>query len=247
MLNRPANVRRWVVLESAKRRMIYGLLRLKLLPIKRKPLSDNGLFFDFLEDQRGNPDVAEAHVYSGHSHGVITMNVAEADSSFRETIREAMNEPYRTLLGHFRHEIGHYYFEQWMADSSYHVRFRDKFGDDGQDYQLALQHYYANGAASGWQEFYISSYASSHPLEDWAETWAHYMLMVETIETAIAFRLVPVLQTDNDFDLLIKKWMQLVIVLNALNRSTGNADAYPFVISSRVRNKLEFIHSLMGV
>lgn len=239
------NVRRWGVLESAKRRTLYGLLQLNIPFLLPEPVGKNALIFDFLEDQRSNTDVIEEQIYSGHSQGVITMNVAEADDSYREATKEAMNEPYRTLLGHFRHEVGHYYWDQLILNSDYYETFRQLFGDETLDYRATLDAYYINGPIKSWQESFISAYASAHPLEDWAETWAHYMLMSETLETAQAFNLVQMDFSSHDFNIWLQEWMQLGIVLNALNRSTGNSDAYPFVISAPAREKLGFVHQLI--
>lgn len=246
MLDKPENIRRWVLMESSKRRMLYGLLDMGLSVTPYTTDPDKGLAFDFLEDQRSNAAIEQEYVYSGHAQGVITMNVAEADSSYREATREAMNESFRSLLGHFRHEIGHYYWQQLVYESTYYEQFRQLFGDEQVDYRLALDSYYANGPADNWQEHFISAYATMHPLEDWAETWAHYMLMRETIETAFNLQILPTLTPYSNFDTWMDEWMQLVVVLNALNRSIGNADAYPFIISNTVRTKLKFIHQLVN-
>lgn len=239
------NIRRWVVMESAKRRTLYGLLQLKIPFMQQGADGKNILTFNFLEDQRSNPEVAEEHINSGHSQGVITMNVAEADDSYREATKEAMNEPYRSLLGHFRHEIGHFYWDQLIRKSSHHEGFRQLFGDERRDYRTTLDAYYLNGPANDWQEYFISAYASAHPMEDWAETWAHYMLMAETLETAQAYHLIDSNYFHDDFNVWSREWMQLVLVMNALSRSTGNSDAYPFVIPAQAREKLNFIHQLL--
>jgi len=234
------------MLESSKRRLFYSLLSLNLPLNTRYQGFNNGLVFDFLEDKNTNPEVAVEHVYTGHQEGVITLNVAEADSSYREATREAMNEPYRTLVGHFRHEIGHYYWDELIKNQKAYDQFVLIFGDDKVDYRTAVDSYYENGPQEAWQGCYISAYASSHPLEDWAETWAHYLLMIETLETALHFNLIERLGDDWQFEIWISEWMQLAVVLNALNRSIGNADAYPFVISETVQQKLKFIHDLVS-
>jgi hypothetical protein len=240
VLSSSLNWRRWRTLESAKRRMLYGLLGLNLSSASRQQLK-----FDFLEDKRTNPTVLIDHVLSGHGQGVITINAAEADASYREATKEAMNEPYRTLLGHFRHEIGHFYWEMLVEGSPHSDAFRQLFGDEHQDYRQALDQYYADGPDADWQESYISAYASAHPMEDWAETWAHYLLMMETLETALSYDLIAKLEQDQLFENWLREWMQLVVVMNALSRSTGHTDAYPFVISPTVQRKLQFIHDLL--
>jgi hypothetical protein len=244
-LEKLENWRRWYKLEVAKRRLIYGLLSLHL-PVEGLHTGvENGLVFDFLEDKRTNPLVSLPHVYIGHARGVITINAAEADSSFREATREAMNEPYRTLLGHYRHEVGHYYWDKLIRNSHQYQYFKELFGDDTLDYRSTMDAYYEKGPNTDWQENYISAYASSHPLEDWAETWAHYLLIIETLETALSFNLITKLDEEQQFDSLMNEWMQLVVVLNALNRSTGSKDAYPFIISEPVKEKLSFIHDVI--
>lgn len=241
-LNKEDNWRRWRNIESSKRRMIYGLLRLNLPIYPRHKGINNGLVFDFLEDQRSNPQSATPHVLNGHATGLITLNVAEADGSFREATREAMNEPYRTLLGHFRHEIGHFYWDNLIKGSSDYAAFCQQFNYSEQNYQQSLNQYYADGPPDDWREHYISAYSSAHPMEDWAETWAHYMMMIETMETAGNYELLANIEEYADFTELMADWMSLVVKMNAINRSIGNRDAYPFVVSETVQNKIEFIH-----
>lgn len=245
MLDQPNNMQRWVALEGAKRRMLYGLLRLGLIITNRFDNPTHGLLFDFLEDKRTNPNILDETIYTGHDSGVITLNVAEADPSLREAARVAMNEPYRTLVGHFRHEIGHYFWEILIHNTTNHVAFRELFGNEDEDYQQALEQHYDNGPRENWAEHHISAYASSHPHEDWAETWAHYLLMSDAVEIAVAFNIIPTVDQGQYFDQWLTEWMELSIVLNALNRSTGHYDAYPFVLSEKVREKLKFIHDVV--
>lgn len=238
---------RWQRLEQTKRRALYMILRLQLpmntvaatACVDKLPV----LMFDFLEDRRSNPDVVDEFIYSGHKQGIITINAAEADDSYRATNRELMNELYRTLLGHFRHELGHYY-GLLLTDQEL-IHFRQHFGDERMPYQEALDGYYRNGVRNDWRSGYISAYASAHPLEDWAETWAHYLHMADTLETAAAYG---VINQDNDkesFEQVLLHWSTLTVALNALNRSMGVDDAYPFVINSAVSNKLGFIDRLV--
>jgi hypothetical protein len=122
--------------------------------------------------------------------------------------------------------------------------------------------HYRNGPPSNWQENYISSYASSHPWEDWAESWAHYLHLVDTLETAYSFGLTldPKYKVDAesistmisedayscfDFSRLLKQWIPLSLALNSLNRSMGLPDSYPFVISASVGKKLAFVHEVI--
>ena len=249
---------RWQKIEAAKRRLVYSLLRLGL------PLPQPGsghpepLVFDFLADAPG----ASERVLTGHSDGVITISLTEADDATREKMRTDMGEAYRTLLGHFRHEVGHYYWDILVRDGGHLEAFRELFGDDTEDYAAALGRHYANGAPAGWQDDHVSAYATMHAWEDWAETWAHYLHMVDTLETASAFGLSvePELDEDGemsaelDFDphkvrrirRLLGAWMPLTVALNALNRSMGQADLYPFVLAPAVLKKLGFVHDLIA-
>lgn len=241
----PRNLIRWRVLESAKRRMVFNLYKNRLRYENRYQNPANGLCFDFLEDRRSNPNVLDEMIYTGHNNGVITINAAEADPQYRVSVREEMNERYRTTLGHFRHEIGHYFWMRLVQGTKWEWSFRQLFGDHTQDYDKALKKYYAEGPSPDWQEDHISAYASMHPLEDWAETWAHYLHMNDTLETAVAFNMLNVNMEDKDFNTVLKKWVELTIIMNALNRSVGKPDAYPFVLSKTVYRKLEFVRDVV--
>ncbi len=245
----------WRVIENAKRRLVAQLLSLGL-PVQSKVSEDtsNGLMFDFLRSPENGP-----RVLTGHANGLITLNVEEADDAKREKIRQDLHEPYRTLLGHFRHEVGHYYWDRLIADTPWLPKFRELFGDEQQDYAAALKRNYEQGPPSNWKDYYISSYASVHPWEDWAECWAHYMHVVDSLDTALSFgirgeeveaRIEPF--TVNDLYnpeapdaqrvvLLMNSWVQLTTVLNELARSMGQPDFYPFVMTRSVLRKLHFI------
>ncbi|AGX88024.1 zinc-binding metallopeptidase family protein [Candidatus Symbiobacter mobilis] len=269
-LNKENNWRRWEKLEVTKRRAFYTLLRLHLaipdrilLPQQPKNgQSQNGqshnaqstsqlhseslsLLFDFLEDQRSNPDSALDFVYTGHANGVVTINVAEADDSYRIATQQCMHEPYRTLLGHFRHELGHYYWSVVVKQDATLHAFRELFGDERADYAKTMQQFYTLGASGDWQNRYISAYASSHPLEDWAETWAHYLHISDTLETACSFGLLPSDEIMGTFHRWLSAWMRFSVTFNALNRSMGMDDPYPFVIGDMVKRKLQFINCLV--
>ena len=258
-LSRPANPKRLAALESAKRELLYSLLAYGL-PIDEKLEGESGgLAFDFLESIPGEPAVL-----TGHNDGLVTINVAEADSDYREQNREALNEPYRTLLGHFRHEVGHHYWDVLIRDTEWLPRFRELFGDEQADYQAALARHYEAGAPADWQEHFISSYASSHPWEDWAETWAHYMHMRSTLQTAASYGIdisrVRLLITPFERTVLcsyesdkegrtflerVNAWVVLTAVLNDTARSMGQPPIYPFVLNNDVVTKLHFIQCVM--
>ena len=255
-ITEPETKRAWHQLEIAKRRLLYTLLQLGLPVESKKEDPERGLAFDFLKD-----DVeGDARVFTGHNDGVITINMAEADDPFREKMREQMGEAYRTLLGHFRHESGHYYWQRLVADTPYLETFRNIFGDEQQEYDQARKSYYAEGPAANWWEDCVSAYATMHPWEDWAETWAHYLHMVDGLETARTHGLYlqPAQALANEtlslstrrlnlhsFDDLIKGWIPLTVTLNSMNRSFGAKDCYPFVLSANAIEKLHFVHDLI--
>jgi len=243
----------WRRLEAAKRRLLYTLWELKLQPVSKLKAPETGLAFEFLQD------LPRRRVMSGHANGLITLNIAEADPAFREKVREQMHEPYRTVLGHFRHESGHYYFDRLIGNSHWLEPFRKVFGDEREDYGESLQRHYKGGPADGWNQHFITSYASSHPWEDWAETWAHYLHMIDTTDTAFACGMMLRPRRPDEPKMVIREqplriasfgelmvdWFALTYVLNSLNRSIGMPDAYPFSLSPVVRKKLEFIHTVI--
>ncbi|HTG26481.1 MAG TPA: putative zinc-binding peptidase [Reyranella sp.] len=254
----PANLEAWQKIEIAKHRLFYSLLRLRLPMPTRVEDPAEGLAFDFLAEL---PQLDAAPVMTGHDNGLITISLAEADDAAREQRRVAMHEPYRTLLGHFRHETGHYFWDRLVRDRDQLDACRALFGDDRQDYAQALQTYYNNGAPADWQSRFVSAYATSHPWEDFAETWAHYLHIVDTLEIARAFGLSthPTLTRGDElaagveFDPyrapgmgpLIDAWLPLSLALNSLNRAMGLPDLYPFVLSPPAIDKLGFVHELV--
>jgi hypothetical protein len=254
----PENATRWRQLELAKHRLFYTLLRLRLPLVSRDDDPEHGLAFDFLADP---PASGGGAIMTGHNDGAITVALAEADSAAREERREQMGETYRTLLGHFRHEIGHYFWDKLVRDANGIDAFRQVFGDERGDYAAALNAHYENGPSVDWQERYISAYASAHPWEDFAETWAHYLHIVDALETASAFgmRIHPKItretgfHADIDFDpheaaafeQLVDAWLPLTFAVNSLNRSLGQPDLYPFVLTPPVIEKMGFVHRLI--
>lgn len=258
-LDDPDNCRWWRLIENAKRRLVAQLLTLGL-PVVSKVSEDpeRGLMFDFLRSPKEGP-----RVMTGHASGLITLNVEEADDSIRERTRHEMREPYRTLLGHFRHEVGHYYWDRLVADTPWLEKFRELFGDEREDYAAALKRNYEKGPPADWADKHISSYASVHPWEDWAESWAHYLHVVDSLDTALRFGLsgedveqaVEPFSVNDLYDpttpdaqrvvLLVNSWVQLTTVLNELARSMGQHDFYPFVMSRPVLRKIHFIQMIV--
>ena len=245
---------RWDKLEMAKHRMIYSLLRLGITLPNRIDDPRGGLAFDFLDERPGG-----RRVMTGHDNGVITIAAREADDAVREELRHEMHETYRTLLGHFRHEVGHWVWDRLVRDAGRLEKCRALFGDDRQDYAAALRRHYAEGPPSDWAEHTITAYGSSHPWEDFAETWAHYLHILDTLDTANAFAMSvrPAQEVtgssegtaidpyaEPEMEAILNAWLPLVFAVNCLNRSMGLPDLYPFVIGAEVRNKLAFMHSL---
>ncbi len=245
----PANVLAWGEFERAKKRLVYSLRRLDL-PLDGAAVGKAPLTFDFLND-----------ALTGHLDGVITISVGEADSVERERQRKAMAETYRSLLGHLRHESGHYYWMLLIDGTRNLDRYRQLFGDERENYGAALDRHHSQGPPADWSLRHVSAYASSHPWEDWAETWAHYLHMIDTLDTAAVHRIEPrpgrfggtgawplrpfdVYGTES-YDALIKRWVPLTIALNDINRSMGHADFYPFVIPEMAVTKLAFVHRVI--
>jgi hypothetical protein len=252
----PGHREHWARLELAKRRLVYALLE-RGLPLTPKSVdAASGLAFEFLADQPAAP-----HVVTGHDAGVITLNIAEADDAVREKTRLAMHEPYRTLLGHFRHESGHYFWDRLVDGTPLLDEFRTLFGDERADYGEALKRHYAEPVAD-WVDHYVSSYASSHPWEDWAETWAHYWHIEDGLETAAAWGLAlggvsreqpgvltpqPLPLGDEDIaQRIVEQWLPVSQFVNAMDRSLGTLDSYPFVLSPEVLRKLSFVGKVVS-
>lgn len=254
-LSDPEHLQHWRKLEFAKHRLVYALLRFGLPVVNKTVDPELGLAFDFLAP--GAPDT-QTGVITGHADGLITINIVEADDAERERVRLEMGEPYRTLLGHFRHEVGHYYWQLFAQSDEWLTAFREHFGDERQDYAQALQAHYNQGNEVDWSTSFVSQYASAHPWEDWAETWAHYLHIVDALETAYAFglRVRPQIKSDENlavtvdfnaynqtnFSEIVEAWLPVTYALNSLNRSMGHIDLYPFVLSPAVVEKMKFVH-----
>ncbi|EPE99466.1 hypothetical protein RGCCGE502_04765 [Rhizobium grahamii CCGE 502] len=252
-------VDRWRRISQAQRHLFYSLLRWRLPHPDRTQDPVGGLVFDFLEDTVQD-DGSVVPAITGHEEGLIAIRAAEADDLTREQARTSMNEPYRTLLGHFRHETGHFIWNRLVRDRNNFDGFRAVFGDEREDYTEALAQHYANGAPPGWQESFVSAYASAHPWEDFAECFAHYLHIVDTLETARAFGIAvdprghEEMAAEVDFDpyraasadQLVDEWVPLSVAINSIQRSMGQRDSYPFVLSAPVVAKLEYMHQLIA-
>lgn len=254
-LSVPENPERWRKVEIAKRRLVAQLIALGLQVIPKSDDEARGLAFDFLGvDLEGRTPI------TGHANGLVTLDIKEADDAHRERVRAQMHEPYRTLLGHFRHEVGHYYWDRLIANSPWLESFRSLFGDERYSYTEALEQHYQQGAPNGWQQSHVSAYATMHPWEDWAETWAHYLHMMDAVDTALGFGMSA---RDVDLDYqpfplsslydpqhpggpaflaFVNAWIELAGMLNELSRSMGQPDFYPFILPPAVIAKLHFMH-----
>jgi hypothetical protein len=244
------NLSRWRDVELAKRQLIYALIRWSLPRPTRAQDPSMGLAFDFLADAEGPNGVTP--VMTGHDSGLITINIAESDDDVRVARRTAMDEPYRTLIGHMRHEIGHYYWAMLVDGSPQIERYRALFGDERADYSVALQRHYDNGAPQNWRQTHISAYATAHPWEDFAETWAHWMHIADGVETATSYALSLdgcQVRLDGykarDIAPVIEAWVPVTVALNNMNRAMGQPDLYPFVLNKSVMAKLQFINDLI--
>jgi hypothetical protein len=225
--------------EQAKRRLLYELDTLRLPVERRDEQTGRGVAFDLLSS------VSES-VVTGHEDGLITLDLAEGDTLHRERVRIDLGEAYRTLLGHFRHEIGHYYW-QVLVEGQDDDGFRALFGDERASYQEAVDRHYSSGRPAGWEDSFVSPYATMHPWEDFAETFAHVLHIRDGLETAHAFGLTldPNLDVRRFGDVVGGTWLPLSFALNQMSRSLGREDLYPFVLAPRVVEKLEHVDSLI--
>jgi hypothetical protein len=260
-LTQSDNLDHWRKVERAKHHLFYTLIQCRLPLETREEAPQTGLAFDFLVEDDG--PAGHQNVMTGHDSGIITLNLVEADDAVREQRRVMLGEPYRTLLGHLRHETGHYFWDRLLSGSDRLQDFRQRFGDETADYGEALRSYYAAGPTPQWQETFVSAYAASHPWEDFAETWAHYLHIIDTLEMANAYGLhlepkdggtalgPAVDETDLDverggtIEQLIDAWLPVTLAVNSLNRCMGQPDFYPFVLTPIVIGKLGFIHDLV--
>ncbi len=252
----PHTLAHWRSIATAQRQLFYSFLKWDLPAPTRQDNPAGGLLFDFLEDKH-LPDGTIEKPMTGHNEGLITIRAAEAEDVERETLRAQMHEPYRTLLGHFRHEAGHFIWNQMVRDNGLIDQCREVFGNDGLDYCEALQRHYQNGPPVDWQTHFISEYASSHPWEDFAETFAHCLHIIDTLEMARSHEMrlsvcgEPVHEiaidpySETRFDILADLWVPLSITMNSLHNSMGERPLYPFILTSSVRAKLGFVHRII--
>ncbi len=245
------NLERWRALEQAKRRLIHGLDSLGLPHGPGLGDPEAGLSFDFKGDSVASGNFwrkvgKQEMVYTGHADGKITINIREADTVEREKLRVDLGEGHRTLIGHFRHEIGHYYWDKLVQpDSGRLAAFKALFGDhENPTYQDALDRHYSDGPRPDWQSAFVSAYATMHPWEDWAETFAFYLDIVDVMETAAASNLIAAPARD-DLKALVETYVRLGLLMNELNRALGLIDFLPELVVPAVVEKLQFVHDVV--
>ncbi|WP_051946488.1 putative zinc-binding metallopeptidase [Verrucomicrobium sp. BvORR106] len=253
-INIPGNDAKWAQAEAAKRRVASQLQRLGI-PLVSQLLAPEGVCFDFLQTPPG-----DAPVITGHENGVITLNVDEADAASRELVRQQLGEEFRTLAGHMRHELAHYYWDLLASDPAWLPAFRERFGDEQVDYGDSLTQYYGGGARLDWNQNCITPYASAHPWEDWAETFAHFLHLHEGVHVARTYGLeggqLPFAIQKFDLKVLgsrvpkrearlfledINAWVKLSLLTNEMSRALGHPNSYPFVLNGPVVEKLWFV------
>ena len=226
--------------EAAKRHLLFEL--------DEHGLAYDGLGFDLLSSET-------AAVSTGHADGIVTLDLAETDPVHRERMREQLAEPYRTLLGHFRHEVGHFYWPSLVKEAGHLDAYRALFGDERADYGEALKRHYDVGPPADWRFRHVSAYATMHPWEDWAETFAHYLHITDSVQTAAAYGLrvigarqplsaSPARKHESIRDVL-EDWLPLTYALNAMSRSLGGSSLYPFVLRDAVIEKLTFVDDVV--
>lgn len=241
--------------EAAKRHLLYTLLQLDIpFAPKRDGADTSGLRFVWTW-----PGPAQTN-RTGHADGTITLDLNEADDARREAARVNFGEPQRTVLGHLRHELSHHLCQRYIDGREHVEAFRVRFGDEREDYAVALQTHYAQGPPANWQQQFISAYASAHPWEDWAETCAHYLLMVDAVETATAWGLsLSATGTGTDSavaaadaaaspidQLVFERWLPMTLFMNAMSRSFGLNDTYPYLLPEPVVAKLRFVQAVLA-
>lgn len=255
-LTDPLNVRHLTQIEAAKRRMFRSLITLRLWT---HGYIAPRLQFDFLKPSPDRPPVV-----TGHNEGLITINTDEASNESRERTRDHLHEPYRTLLGHLRHEVGHFFWDVLVKGQPCIEEFRSWFGDERADYQASMQQHYESGPPAGWMGTHISAYATMHPWEDWAETWAHFMHRHDTLETIEDLALHSRVNEPSidaatfvgiagageaeaeAFTTSTSRWIAALLLGNELSRSMGQPDMYPFAPPHAALQKLFFIDRLVA-
>ncbi|MGE0214146.1 zinc-binding metallopeptidase family protein [Mycolicibacterium sp.] len=244
---------------AALRRLVFQLLDIGL-PVEPYFRRTGGLAFDLLSSFSEDRPVT-----IGHADGVITIDLVESLDAYRESLRVRLGEPYRTMLGHFRHEVGHYYqnvlVETGPGAQRHLTECRALFGDERAGYGEAIDRHYRFGAPADWQDTFISEYATMHPWEDFAECFAHYLHITDTLDTAreagmvlhadrVRFRAPRDVTPSPCYDdasvhRLLDDWAWIALFFNRVNTAMGKPPLYPFTIPPPVADKLDFVHRVI--
>ena len=253
-LDDPVSLKRWQAIQRAKKRLFYSLLRLGMPLETRGENHACGLGFRF---PTGIPAKSDG-VSGGHGSGVITIALTEADDVDGEARRAATEQPHRTMLERFRQEIGRYYWDLLIAGTPRLKRFAKAFGGAGQDRMLQTPH--APRSPQGPPRGQIRAYSTAHPRESFAESFAHYCHITDAVEVAAAFgvqsrpgrhgdKSAPAAPFDpyasGTIEQLLENWTSVTSLLDNFNWSMGHPDAFPFVLSPEVIERLGFIHELV--
>lgn len=248
-LSVPGNREKWARIERAKRRLFYILDGLGLPYGTSAEGFDPPLAFDFKGDTVPAGGICHSmgeteQVYTGHAEGKITINIREADGAEREKLRVNFGEAQRTVIGHFRHEMAHYFWDLLIRGRREDA-FRAVFGDhEKPPYAEALERHYREGPPEGWRERHISAYATMHPWEDWAETFAFYLDVASVLETAANMRLLEAVPWE-ELDAMLARFHGIGLMVNEINRTMGLIDLVPEVITPAVEAKLRFVHEVV--
>ena len=241
---RPAALDAWARAEAAKRRLVHQLDDLGLPVVARSDAIPGGLAFDFVA-------LPGTGGITGHRDGVVTLDLAEVDDRYRDDLRRQLGERFRSVIGHLRHEIGHYYWTTLVQQPGREPAVRRTFGDERVDYGDALAGHYA-GATSWDVRRFVSPYAASHPLEDWAETFAHYLHILDATGTAVAHGLLPDPAgaiagptATLDFSAVLAAWRSLHVALDAISEAVGSPAVFPVDPLDTVTAKLVVVHELV--
>lgn len=229
---------RMVPFQTAQRRALYQLAELGV-PWRDV---DPALRFVYLS-KTADPDAT-----IGHRGGEITLDIDEADPAYGERIRANLGEHYRTPLGHLRHELGHFVWLTMVAnDPDRLAAFRERFGDERDDYAAALERHYQRVDDLSWRDRHVSFYASAHPWEDFAESWAQVMHVHDVVETGAAWGVVHAPADPADARAWLGTSVTASVAANELARAMGMRDLYPFALTEGARTKVEFCWRLVDL
>ena len=235
----------WSTAEAVKRRLVHQLDHLALPIDPRSDATPDGLAFDlvYVPGQFGP---------AGKVDEAVTLDLADADVQDVGAPPRRVHAPFRTLIGNLRHKVGHHYWHRLVGQSDHVTPFRRLFGDERADYPAAIEPHQAAVAHHWDASRFVTGRAESHPFEDWAETFAHYLHILDATDTAEAYRL-PDGQCEmgrpqsspggGTFAEILRLWRPTAPAVNALAASLGLPAVYPFQLTGVVLQKFEFVHA----